>query len=109
MDLASIVNNVAARWNRLHSSRIIIRSGVNPPSALEDRNVTIVRMKVWTAVLVRQPLGQDDVEARLGRIARQNSRLRSSRAGNPLDFFWKRNFDRLWIKIGGLYRSKGDE
>src|SRR5262245_53530802 len=66
-------------------------------------------MRMRSAVLVRQPLRQDDIEAGLGRIAGQDCVLRAAAGRHPLDVLGKLNVDGFGIEFGRLDRSKRDE
>src|SRR5207249_4601712 len=56
MDFFSVVYDEASGWNGFEPSRIVFRASVDPPRPRQHRDVTVIRMKMWTTVVVRQPL-----------------------------------------------------
>ena len=89
--------------------RIVLGAPADPPRSRDHVDVTVVRMKVRAAHVTRLPLGQFDVDPRLGGVASQN---RVSAAGwtfDPLDLVRKleRHYGR--VGIGGPDRPKRRE
>src|SRR5262245_50646493 len=66
-----IVDDETARWDGLEAGRIVFRTGIHPPRSGKDGYVTVVRMEMRTAVMMRKPLLQNHITAGLGRIAQQ--------------------------------------
>src|SRR5204863_10070857 len=69
-----------------------------PPRAREHGDVTVVLMEMRAAVVMRQPLLQDDVEAGLARVADQRRRFGGGRLV-PLDVGRQSNRDGLRVEI----------
>src|SRR5438552_2110277 len=109
VDLFAVMDDKAAFGNRLHTVRVVLCARIHPPRSLEYRDVTVVRMKVRTAVLVRRPPREHDVEARLRWIASHNSLVRTAGGANPLDVLRKLNGDCLRIEVRGSNGAEPDE
>src|SRR5437016_4734747 len=83
MDLISVVDHVAAGRNRFHTIGIVFGTGVHPPRARQHRDVTIVRMRMRTAVVMRRPFGENNVKPRFGRVTEQNRLFGPTWTGYP--------------------------
>src|SRR2546427_5388784 len=103
VDFFAVMNDEAAGWNGLKAGRIILRTGIHPPCSRKYVNVTIVRMEMWTAVMMGKPLLKNHVKPGLRRIAQQHRCLSAGiRIRNPFDIFGKLYRNRFWIEIRGI-------
>ena len=101
MDLLAKVRHVAARGHGHGDVRIVLRSGAHPPGAGKNINVPVVGVEMGAAHVMREPLGQLDVDSRFVRIARQDcvgvARVIVRR---PLDLVRVLDRDRRRVELG---------
>src|SRR5258708_2802603 len=107
VNLLPEVGDDAAWWQRERAVRIVFRPRTYPPSSRYHGDVPVVRMKVWMAHMMRGPSGEEDVDTGLGRVTRQDCRVRLVLPMNPFDLVRQlvRYRGRVEIGGGGLGRS----
>src|ERR1051326_9461052 len=69
VDLFRVMRHVTARRNGCSVFHIVLRTGLDPPGSLDYIDVTVILMKMRTAIMMWQPLLQNDIQARLVGIA----------------------------------------
>src|SRR5262245_60870102 len=86
VDLAAVVDDVAARGCRYRALRIELLARAHPPGARQHREEAIVGMEVRPTHVPGKPLHTDDVRTGLARIAEEHGGLvRAGRILDPLD------------------------
>src|SRR6266436_5520537 len=110
MNLPSVVGDEAARRNRFHALQVVFRARINPPCSGDDGDEAVIRMKMGAAVVMRQPLLEHYVEARLGRVTNQHRHFRTGRGvDGPLDVLGKLDRNRLGIELSSSCNSQRHE
>src|SRR5262249_46369296 len=110
MDFLCVVSDEAARRHRFKPCRIVFRTCLHPPCALKNRNVPGIIVVMRAAVMMRQPLLQDDIESRFIGITQYGGDFgSSSRIRDPFDIFRKLNIDRFWIQVRSVNRCNAQK
>src|SRR5262249_1137598 len=109
-DLASVVDDVAARWHGHRAGRVEGLAGAHPPGAGEHHEESIVRVEVRTAHVAGQPPDAHDVRARLARVAVEHRLLvGAGGVSNPFDIGGRGEIRRAAVEVAGVARRQGYE
>src|SRR5215472_4519098 len=104
-----MIDYIAARWNRVGLSRIVMRARAHPPRPRDDPDVTLFGVEMRAAHVPWMPLDELNVDAGLRGIALNRGRV-VGLALPPLNLVRQRDRDQLGIgPVGGAAGNQRDQ